>query len=471
MNKSSIVSILKTFSKKEIREFRKWLHSPFHNQRQDIIKLFEFFFEDNHLYKEGYLDKPTVFSWTFPKETYDDAKMRQVIFFLMQAVEQFLAYQEFSRNPITVKSSLAKSYRKRTLDKSFEKTIKNVQKAQEDKGFKNETFYRNNYALELERYAYLSKVKRLSFNLQEISDSMDIAFIAGKLRQSCLMLTHQNVYKKEYNIQLIDEILDLVEKENHLEIPLIATYFFVYKTITEKEKETHFQNLKKQIIENGQIFPIPELRDIYLMAINYCIGRINAGKSDFIKEAFKLYKLGFEKEILIENNSITRVTFTNAISSGLKLHEYEWVENFITNCQKYLDNKHREGFVNYSFARLHYEKKEYTKAMKLLVQEVHYDDILIGLTSKTLLSRMYYEENEYDALESLLESMRIYLQRKKVMSYHKANFKNYIRYMKKLLKIRPGDKTAIEKLSNEIKLADPLTNDERKWLLTQVDNL
>jgi len=71
MNKSPLVSILRTFSKKEIREFRKWLRSPFHNQRQDIIDLFEYFFVDNHLHKEGYLEKPVVFSWIFPKETYD----------------------------------------------------------------------------------------------------------------------------------------------------------------------------------------------------------------------------------------------------------------------------------------------------------------------------------------------------------------------------------------------------------------
>ena len=471
MNKSPLVSILKTFSKKEIREFRKWLDSPFHNQRQDIINLYEFFFVDNHLHKEGALEKPNVFSWIFPKETYDDAKMRQVIFFLMQSIEQFLAYLEFSKNPITVKSALAKSYRKRTLDKSFEKTYKNVQKAQEEKGYKNEIFYRNNYALELERYAYLSKVKRLSFNLQEISDAMDLAFFAGKLRQSCLMLTHQNVYKKEYNIQLINETINLVEKEDYLKNPLIATYFFIYKTITEKEIDAHFQNLKEQIIKNGHIFPIAELRDIYLMAINYCINKMNEGSDSFIREAFELYREGFKTNIFIENNILSRWTFLNVIPIGLKLNEFDWIENFITDYQNYLEEQHRDSVSHYSRARLHFESKNYGPAMTLLSQVEYDDHILMYLSAKNMLSRIYYEENEFDALESLLESMRIYVQRKKVMGYHKANFKNYIRFMKKLLKIQPSDKTAIEKLRNEINIADPLTNDERNWLLSQVDNL
>ena len=469
MNKSPLVSILKTFSKKEIREFRKWLHSPFHNQRQDIIDLFEYFYVDNHLHKEGYLDKPSVFSWIFPKETYDDAKMRQVIFFLMQTVEQFLAYQEFSKNPITVKSTLAKSFRKRTLDKSFEKTMKNVQKAQEDRGYKNETFYRNNYALELERYAYLSKVKRLSFNLQEISDSMDIAFMAGKLRQSCLMLTHQNVYKKEYNIQLIDEILALVEKENHLKIPLIATYFFIYKTITEKEVETHYQNLKEQIIENGHIFPIAELRDIYLMAINYCINKMNEGSGSFIREAFELYQEGFKKEIFIENNILSRWTFLNVIAIGLKLKEFEWIKTFIDTHQVYLDEQNRESVSHYSMARLHFESKDYVSAMRLLNQVEYDDHILMYLSAKIMLCKIYYEEEEVDALESLLESIRIYLQRKKVVAYHKANYKNIIRYTKKLTRVTSFNISKKEKLIKEIEEANPLT--EKEWLLEQLNKI
>ena len=469
MNKSPLVSILKTFSKKEIREFRKWLHSPFHNQRQDIIKLFEFFFEDNHLHKEGYLDKPTVFSWTFPKETYDDAKMRQVIFFLMQAVEQFLAYQEFFKNPIAVKSSLAKSYRKRTLDKSFEKTIKSVQKAQEEKGFKNEVFYRNNYALELERYAYLSKVKRLSFNLQEISDSMDIAFIAGKLRQSCLMLTHQNVYKKEYDIQLINEILELVEKENYLKIPLIATYFFIYKTITEKENETHYQNLKEQIIENGHIFPIAELRDIYLMAINYSINKMNEGFENFIREAFELYQEGFKNNLFIENNSLSRWTFLNVIANGLKLKEFEWIKQFIETYQVYLEDQYRDSVSHYSMARFHFESKDYVSAMRLLNQVEYDDHILMYLSAKIMLCKIYYEEEEVDALESLLESIRIYLQRKKVVAYHKANYKNIIRYTKKLTRTTSFNIVKKEKLIKEIEEANPLT--EKEWLLEQLNKI
>ena len=471
MKKSQLINILNTFSAKDIREMRKWLHSPAHNQRQDVIQLFEFFFEDNHLYKEEYLDKSTVSSWIFPKETYDDAKMRQVMFFLLKTVEEFLVYQEVNKDEANIKITLAKVYRKKKLDKLFSKSIKQVEQIQQNALFQNEKYLQNEYNLQNEKYVYQSRVNRISQNLQEVSDSLDISFLSGKLRQYCLMLSHQSVYQKEYSIGLLQDLLPTIQKEEYLKIPAIAIYFFVFKTISQKEDESHFFRLKDQIKTHGHIFPSIEIRDIYLMTINYCIGRINIGKENFVREAFELYKLGFENKVLIENNLISGPTFNNMVSSSLKLSEYDWVEIFIRDYQQYLDDKYRNSYVFYNLARLHYEKKEYTKAMQLLIQDVHYEDILIFLTSKTLLSRMYYEEEEFDALESLIESMRTYIQRKKIMGYHKANFKNYIRYIKKLLKAKPSDKTGKEKLKTEIQQAHPLTTEERKWLLTQLSKI
>ena len=470
MKKSQLINILNTFSAKEIRETRKWLRSPAHNQRQDVVQLFDFFFEDNHLSNEDCLEKPFVFSWIYPKETYDDAKMRQVMFFLLKAIEDFLIYKELNKDEISTKNILSKVYRKRKLDKLFEKNVKQSEQLLEKSTIQNENYYRNEYQLHLEKYNYQSRVNRLSQNLQEVSDTLDIAFLAGKLRQYCLMLSHQSVYQKEYSIGLLKNILPLIQQEDYIKIPAIASYYFIYKTLTEKENESHFFLLKEQIKNNGHFFPLGEIRDIFLMTINYCIGRMNSGIESFIREAFELYHLGFKKRILIENNLVTRVTFHNVISIGLKLKEYHWVENFIEDYQYFLEEKHREGFVYYSLARLHYEKNDYHQAMKLLVQDVQYDDILIFLNSKILLSWMYYEEGELDALDSLTESMRTYIQRKKIMGYHKVNYKNYLKLLKKLIRIKPTKKEK-EKLSAEIIEANPLTPQERKWLLTQLSKV
>ena len=42
MQKSVLTEIVRALDKKEIRELNKWLQSPAHNQRQDVVRLFEF---------------------------------------------------------------------------------------------------------------------------------------------------------------------------------------------------------------------------------------------------------------------------------------------------------------------------------------------------------------------------------------------------------------------------------------------
>jgi hypothetical protein len=106
--------------------------------------------------------------------------------------------------------------------------------------------------------------------------------------------------------------------------------------------------------------------------------------------------------------------------------------------------------------------------MKLFAQS-DYDDILMSLNAKTMLLKMYYELDEINALESLLGSMRTYLQRKKVLGYHKSNYQSIIHFTKKLLKLPPYASDQHAKLKKELTEASPLT--ERKWLLEQLDRI
>lgn len=471
MENSYLVVILKTLTKKEVRELRKWLHSPFHNQREDVIGLFEYLFTGAHLENDKFLQKERVFSKIFPNESYDDGKLRQTIHFLLKTVEEFLIYQELREDEVRSRMSLASVYRKRKLEKAFHKTMRGVEQIQEQNPYRDEQFLRNEYLLQRERYSFFAEWKRnVKMNLQEVSDALDMTYCADKLRQSCLMLAHQRVYKTEYDIGLIEQVLNHVESKGFLNFPTIAVYYHGYKLFTNAHDEENFFHLKAATQKHGAHFTSSELRDIFLMAINYCVAKINAGVEKFIREAFDLYKQGFEEEVLIENKTISRWTFNNVVAMGLKLGEFNWVRAFIYDYQNYLHPQFREDIVNYCMAKLHYEKKEYQEAMPLLAR-MDSDDVLITILAKTTLLQIYYEETEFDALESLLDSLRTYLTRKKMLSYHKENFSNFIKYTRKLVRINPFEKSERQKLFQEITQANPMTTNDRNWLLAKLQDL
>ena len=467
MQKSLLVRILRSCSKKEFRDLSKWLASPMHNLRKDVAKLFEYLMEEDHLYNDSFLEKEAAFKWVFSKETYDDAKMRQTIHFTTKCIEEFLIYQELREDEVNAKTALAKTFRKRKLGKAFQKKLRGTQELQNKQVYRNARYLRNEYFIQQEQYYYYSEINRLEFNLQEMSDALDSMYIADKLRQSCLMLA--NVYKKqEYEIGMLGDVLKTVKTKDFLNQPAIAMYYYSYMAQTEKEDESHFFNLKNEIKENGHLLPQSEIRDIYLLALNYCIVKINAGIVQYLRETFELYCQGLEQKILMTEGVLSRYTFINIVTNATSLKEFNWVESFIHEYKKYLEDKYRDNIVSYSLGKLHFEKGEYDKAMRLFSQ-VEYDDILINLNAKVMQIQMFYEQDEFDVLESFLESTRTYLLRKKVIAYHRSTFKNFLRFTKKLLKVNPYSEVQRKKLQKEVEETNPLK--EKEWLLEKLEDL
>jgi hypothetical protein len=150
--------------------------------------------------------------------------------------------------------------------------------------------------------------------------------------------------------------------------------------------------------------------------------------------------------------------------SGLKLGEFSWVNSFIFNYKQALPEKLQDGFFNYNLARYYYEIKNYDEAMPLLLQ-MDYEDVLLTCLGKILLIKMYYEQVEIDSLNSLLASFRTYVNRKKMLGYHKESTLNFIYFTSKLLQGKPNGNFAM--LNKEI--AETKVVAEKEWLLAQLE--
>lgn len=469
MQKSVLVEIVRSLNRKETREIQKWLQSPAHNQRQDVIRLFDYLLKVASD-ANGALAKETVWNFLFVGEPFDDARIRQTMYFLLQSIEEYLAFTELSKDEVHIQSVLLKVYRSRQLERPFRLMMEAARKRQKNSPYQNVAFLNEQHVLEQELYYYLVSQKwSMELNLQETANALDLAYIADKLRICCRMLAHQSLYKKvSYDMGFLTSTLSYVENNNLLREPAIAVYYYGYKTLTERENETYFDELERLVLEKGALFPLNELREIYLLAINYCVGWFNtSGDIIYAQRAFVLFKKGFEDNVLLENGLISRFTFGNAIAFALRLKEFDWAENFIEQFQNNIEEKFRRSVVHFNQSRLYFEKGDYDKAQRLLMQ-FEYDDMVLNIIAKTMLLKIYYEQGELDAFESLLESMRIYLQRKEALDTHrKTAYKNLISMMKKLLHLNPYSKAQTERLRTIVAETNPLM--ERDWLLRQLE--
>ncbi len=468
MQKSQLIQIFRTFSKKEIRDFKKWISSPMHNLREDVVKMYDYLTTSDHLSTENDLDKALVFKYLYPKEKFDDARMRQSMYFFMECLENFLIYQKFLEDETRQKSFLASVYKKRGLNKAFKKTVNTfLEKKEKDKN-QSDAFFLSDYEVQKDLFDYTNQHERSEqTNFDAMQAALDNYYLINKLKLACVSLYHSKMFKVNYDVKLLNEIITYVNNIPDKE-PLIDTYYNVLMTFMYPNEEDYFKALQEKIFQHTPSFTWSDGKEIYLSAINYGAGKLNQGKSEYRRDVFNLYKNGIELGFLLENSVITTYTFKNVVTLGIHLKELEWVEKFIHECQIKLEEAQRQGTVDFNLAMLYYAKKDYRKAQRLLAS-FEVDDLLITLNAKFLLIKIYVEEGEFDLLDTHLATMRAYLNRKEILGYHKNLYKNVIHFTKKINRINPYTKVEKEKLIIEIKEATPLA--DKEWFIRQVEAL
>ena len=115
---------------------------------------------------------------------------------------------------------------------------------------------------------------------------------------------------------------------------------------------------------------------------------------------------------------------------------------------------------------LYFYKKDYQRVIEQL-SKVEYEDFTYNLNSKTLLMASYYELDEFDALNSLLDTFRLYVQRNKKLTKGKgSHYQNTIALVRKLMKIKLGDTKQIEKLTSEVESTQGVVS--KNWILEKL---
>ena len=464
MKNSQLIHFFLSFSKKERRLIEKWLESPFFNRQASLIKLWRYL-----VFSWEELDiipsKPQAFKEVFPNKPYNDQLLRLCMSDLHKQLEHYVIYTEMTADKTKNQLHLTKGLRKRNLTKAYQRNLKKAISTAQKSTIKNAEYYQDLYEIQLEKYQVSSSDQPTGkLNLQNLADTMDTAYMAAKLRQACLLVSHQNVYQAgiRYQFGLLDEIMRYLQQSDFLKIPAISVYYYCFLSLTQSADETYFLKFKNLLFVHGQEFPSTELRDLYLLAINYCVRQANEGKRQYVHELMDLYKEGLKADSLLENGQLSRFTYHNIAAAGIKTGEFNWVAQFIQEYNSTLEKKYRESSYSFNQARLSYSQKQYDKALPLL-QKANYRDVLLNLAAKTLLLKIYYELEEFNLLHAHLEAMKSYLRRKHIIGYHRKNYRNIIHYTQKLITTNLFDKSKKDELKNKIKAEEVLT--ERAWFL------
>ncbi len=462
MEKSALLMLARSFSPIEAREVRKFLLSPFFNQRQDVLLLFE------HLAGTVETTKNSAWISVFGKDTpFEEQKLRLLMSYLQGLLEQYLAVKEMLSDKVNTQLHLATAYRKRKMSAAFERHSKILSKTIDTQPLRNAAYHEQLYLLDWESHQVIYPQNPTDVSLlRNASKSVDTAYLAKKLQIVCLLAAHQTVYKSDTKEAWEAELVAHAEHSESAGLPAVAVYLHCYQMLKNPSEEIHFQQFKSILLGQGERFSSEELHGLFILAINYCVRRLNAGDVHYYREALDLYQEGLAKNHILEEGSLSRFTYHNIVAIALHVGELDWVRYFINEYKNRLERRYRESVFSFNLARLAYAERKHEHVLELL-QKANYRDPLHNLAAKTLLLKTYFDLGELDALQSLLDAMRNYIQRKRVLGYHRTNYLNIIRYAEKLLRLTPHDRAASASLREAIEKEEVLT--EKAFFLGMVN--
>jgi hypothetical protein len=467
---SKFFRLLSTFSVYELKRFRKYLCSPLHNEDETYIRLFDLIAPyikatDHHLTREAIGKK------LYPKRKLTNQDYARLFTNFARRIEGFMALEKYYSRPEREYTDILESLNDRHLGKYFPDMFNYVKKLHDKEPMRSGEYYLATFRIEVLHHDYLEGKQERSTNknLVETLSALDTYYLITKLRFCAAILHYQAFLSLGGEVALIQEILDHCSGSRYDDVPLLKAYYHIVMSLIEPDKESHFEALRQIIFTHTDSFPPETQQDLFAFAINYCINRINYGSVNYLRQILELYQQALDKDILLTNGELSPWDYKNIVTIGLRNKDYKWTEAFIENYKSKIPKPERDNAYTFNQARYYFAIKKYDKVLRLL-QSVEYSDIFYLLDSKTTLMKTYYELDEYQSLQSLKESFRILLRRKKLISeQNQVNYGNFARYTMKLYRADIKDKKQIAALKKDIEGTTNIA--DKGWLLEKLSQL
>lgn len=441
--------------------------SPYFNKKKELVDFFEFLKMHFPQFPENASTYEGAFQHVFGNRPFEKKEIGYLMSDLMKLAERMLSIEQMEEDAITDKLYLLDIFTEWHLDKAFNKTFKDAKKVLDQHTTRDSNYFYWNYSLNLRENVFFhrQKMHKVDNSIQTAIDNLDLFYFAQKLKYCCEMVNRQKVVASDYQINLMDEILDYLDDNPLSEQPVIAIYSTILKLSLEPTKEEYFHQLIGLLNNHSHLFLQNEAKDMYILAVNYCVRQIHKGNDSFDKNLFGLYQIMIEKNVMIYNNIISPWTYMNVVTIGVR-NDIDWTETFIHKYSEFLHDNFKENAYNYNLAYLYFYQERYDDAMSLL-NKVVYSDVFYNCEARALLIRIYYSIEETELLSALAESFRIYLRRNKIITEsRKTVYLSFIKFMSRLDRIIKGDNKVLIKLYEQVKTTGQVYN--RDWILNEI---
>lgn len=424
MLNSKLLQLYQSLSEEECIACAAFVRSSVFNQSKDVVLLWNFLQRQRKAQRINKLTKAQVFSFLFADAPYSDIKLRNLIRKLTKVIESFLIQHELQLNPIDREVFLNTIYRKRNLFDLFEKSGKRLAKILDQETERGSDYFLKQYHWRKQYYFHPRTIKdsqsveQLRVAYQHLSQYFEIE----RLHMEVELRNQERIYAKMYDPTFFN-----TETSGSIASDLLQ---LVSQLIQTQDLEI-YNTLKTLFYENLEALSEGDRNVIYAGMLNFVIASIPKDEKQLTLEAFELYQLGIDSEILLSDGKITGTTFLNIVIAGSRIKELDWVATFLTHFKEKISSPHASEYLTISESYYFFAKKDWNKTHEILTA-YEFKNQQLNLNAKSILCKVYFELNLYipaysEVLESTILAFEKYLRRQANISTRiKQSYLNFI---------------------------------------------
>jgi hypothetical protein len=448
MIQSKAIDILKSFSKKEISGFTKFLDSPFLNSNKNLVKLFAGLKRFYPSFESAKLTKESLFKNVYAGKPYDDRKLRKLFSDLYKETERFIVLAATEKNETVYNKLLLDEFDSRGLDNLF------LSKLEQHNTYLDNNKMHYDYFLEKHLAEWINSVfhlergmqHKITLNVYKRTEYIIFYFLSDFFLSIQDNLTNKARFNTKSKLDLGNEFLknfnisalfEYILKNDFKDKDILNAYYLALQAFTNFDNEKYYDEFKRYVLKHIENFNEGTRRIVVIYLINYCVRKklmlrdkkirleLNDNYRLYIK--YKLYKISGEKYFRSD-------LFINIISNYFEAGKITDASKFLDNNIETIQPAHRKNIKALCCAMIEFEKGNFGLSLRQL-SLIKTNTYLYKYHIKYLNLKNHYELKNYEIAKESLNSFRKYINADENLSdINRKKTQNFLNYYNTLWK-------------------------------------
>jgi|GEM_PF-3706505 len=481
MKDSKLISIIKTFSKVEFKEFEKFISSSFFSTGRNLKPLYNALKKFYPSFESPKFSSENIFSMIYQNSAYNAVLIRRLYSDMTKLAETYLAYKGFVNTEIEKELFLLEEYNKRRAENLFDPKLKEVKHLLNKAEISEEYFLLKERIMETERDYTLKFSQQASGNIhvdqsnnfliyslsRMLSMEYNIFNGRGNFNQNSGSLL--NVFLKNLKIEKL--ISDFKEEKQNDEI--IQIYLYGLKFLTTDYNDDDYSRQKELVKRNIKRFNrLKKASMIFILNVYNFKKVFETGEDKYYLQAFELFEMLFlkEMEVFCEEYYAPVTLVRSIIVIADRLGKTEWIKSFLKDNISKVAPEFRDNMKHFALAYVSFAEKDYERTLEE-INKITFELFTFKIDAKYLLVRAYYEMGYTEQVLSSIDSFKHFInESNNISGMFKKRYEPFIRGIHELIKLKENYDEAKSGIFRQ-KMEESYEYAGKNWIREKIDEL